>query len=397
MTFAPDSKLETIGEMAFLYTEGLNSIEIPASVKLIGESAFYRCPQLNLTFAPGSQLETIKGSAFSGNIFNTFTIPASVKTIEGGIFSGSCIETLIFEGTPETIADDALADIWLEYYYEDPDLDPIISMYSLLLWGEEKTFEELTDDEEAEIISAAEADGWEYAPYDEEWDCPPYFYKESLPTLILPADWTDNGYVDEETPWYGGCFNLASGAKAQEVTEVGWTSMYLDYNYTLPMGAVAFYASKSEGSKITLVPIKGVIPANTGVIIKAEKNCVLTAIKTDEDPSTTITNNLLRGVTEDTQVTEEVYVLSPATTESSPVFENYTGTTLGANKAYILKSDVAAGDVLNFEFAGAATAIDHVSVQPGKTSSVRYNLNGQAVGADYKGIVIVNGKKMLNK
>ena len=71
--------------------------------------------------------------------------------------------------------------------------------------------------------------------------------------------------------------------------------------------------------------------------------------------------------------------------------------TVGANKAYILKSDVTAGDVLNFEFAGTATAIDRVSVQPGKTSSVRYNLNGQAVGADYKGIVIVNGKKFYNK
>lgn len=396
VTFAPGSQLEYIGERAFYCTYSITSaIVIPASVKTIGNSAFDYCWAPSITFAPGSQLETIGGGAFCGIMSTSFTIPASVKTIGSNAFYDSDIATVIFEGTPETIAADAFEEVKAILYYEDPNLAPIYSMYSLQLWGEEKTAEELTEDENAAIIEAAEADGWNYWPYDEQWGDPACFIKDVLPTLVLPTNWAGNEYVDEETEWYGGFFALA--ANAQEVTEVGWTSMYLDYKYTLPMGAVAFYASKSEGSKITLVPIKGVIPANTGVVIKAEKNCVLTAIKTDEDPTTTITGNLLRGVTVDTPVTEEVYVLSPATTESCPVFQNYTGTTLGANKAYILKSDVTAGDVLNFEFAGAATAIDHVSVQPGKTSSVRYNLNGQAVGADYKGIVIVNGKKMLNK
>lgn len=397
VTFETGSQLEYIGVRAFSLTERMKSaIVIPEGVKTIDEHAFSSCLAPSITFAPGSQLETIGESAFSYIQTKSFTIPASVKTIWFQAFYGSSIATVIFEGTPD-MADDAFAEMMPGISYEEPNWEPIYSMYSLQLWGEEKTAEELTEDENAAIIEAAKADGWNYWPYDEQWGDPACFIKyDVLPTLVLPTNWAGNEYVDEETEWYGGFFKLA--ANAQEVTEVGWTSMYLDYNYTLPAGATAFYASKSEGSKITLVPIKGVIPANEGVVIKAEKNCVLSAIKTDKDPTTTITNNLLRGTLTDISVPEDgVYVLSPATTESCPVFQNYTGTTLGANKAYILKSDVAAGDVLNFEFAGTATAIDRVNVQPTKASSIRYNLNGQAVGADYKGIVIMNGKKVLNK
>ena len=42
-----------------------------------------------------------------------------------------------------------------------------------------------------------------------------------------------------------------------------------------------------------------------------------------------------------------------------------------------------------------ADGINAVVVAP--ANSKMYNLNGQAVGADYKGIVIMNGKKMFNK
>lgn len=41
---------------------------------------------------------------------------------------------------------------------------------------------------------------------------------------------------------------------------------------------------------------------------------------------------------------------------------------------------------------GEATAIENVTLME---NGVRYNLMGQTVGEDYKGIVILNGKKML--
>lgn len=45
----------------------------------------------------------------------------------------------------------------------------------------------------------------------------------------------------------------------------------------------------------------------------------------------------------------------------------------------------------------AATGIENVTVQKPVENSAIYNLSGMRVGKDYKGIVIINGKKYLNK
>ena len=398
VTYAEGSQLATIGESAFAYSECYNTINIPASVKTIKANAFNTCTDeystATITFAEGCQLETIGEQAFGLNILESITIPASVKNIGSAIFYGSTIGTIILEGTPETIASDAFDNIWGPFVkYEESDIDIVYSMYSLLLWGEEKTSEDLTAEEKTAIIEAAEADDWYYHELDS--DMPEFFSTELVTKLILPAGWTGMEYVDEETPWYEGYLSLVN--KAQEVTEVGWTSMYLDYNYTLSIGAVAFYASKAEGNTITLQPIQGVIPANTGVIIKAPKESTLCITKTTETPTTTITDNLFRGVTEDTDNPGDVYVLSPETTESNPVFQNYTGAKLGANKAYILKSDLGANasNTLRFVIGGKATGIETVSADDTITTAT-YNMAGQRVSDDYRGLVIKNGKKMWN-
>ena len=69
-----------------------------------------------------------------------------------------------------------------------------------------------------------------------------------------------------------------------------------------------------------------------------------------------------------------------------------TYTTFGA---YAEKQD---GTVLPMLYvADDATAINGVQTTVKTQNNVRYNIAGQRVAADYKGIVIVNGKKMLQK
>lgn len=41
-----------------------------------------------------------------------------------------------------------------------------------------------------------------------------------------------------------------------------------------------------------------------------------------------------------------------------------------------------------------ATAVDNITVTTADPAAPAYNLNGQRVGAGYKGIVIKNGKKV---
>ena len=90
VTFAAGSQLQTIGDNAFSSRNELTSITIPASVKSIGNSAFYMHSTNNLTtvtFEEGSQLQSIGDRAFTNcTNLTAITIPAGVTTIGTGAF-----------------------------------------------------------------------------------------------------------------------------------------------------------------------------------------------------------------------------------------------------------------------------------------------------------------------
>lgn len=90
VTFAKNSKCETIGGFAFTYCDAVSSIEIPASVKTIGEGAFSMCNTISsVTFEEKSSLSSIENYAFSDcYLLTTISVPASVKTIGDASFSG---------------------------------------------------------------------------------------------------------------------------------------------------------------------------------------------------------------------------------------------------------------------------------------------------------------------
>ena len=83
VTFAEDSRLNSISMNAFDSCIGLTTITIPASVTTIGSNAFSGCISLeNVTFAKDSRLDSIGGNAFAYcDELSNVTIPASVTTI----------------------------------------------------------------------------------------------------------------------------------------------------------------------------------------------------------------------------------------------------------------------------------------------------------------------------
>jgi hypothetical protein len=72
---------------------------------------------------------------------------------------------------------------------------------------------------------------------------------------------------------------------------------------------------------------------------------------------------------------------------------------LGAGKAYLQVANSAGAKMfIGFEEEGAATGIETINNNQYSFDNSRcYNLNGQQVSGNYKGIVIVNGKKVMNK
>lgn len=179
-----------------------------------------------------------------------------------------------------------------------------------------------------------------------------------------------------------------SGASVT-VADINWASLYLPVAVTIPEGVKAYYASNVSSSSVTLTEITDAIPANTGVVINAEADTYSFPIATTEVAALGDGVNKFDGVAADTPCdARTAYVLSGANeAKTAPKFGLYTGTTLGAYKAYIDKEANNLSDALTLNFViGEPTAIDSIEAATPATQVRKYILNGAV-------IVEKNGKK----
>ena len=184
------------------------------------------------------------------------------------------------------------------------------------------------------------------------------------------------------------------------VTSAEWATA------TTPAFAVDFdananvYIATSTGDNITLTKISDA-PANTPVVVNAPSGSYTMT------PKATATSNVSENKLEssdgsivgnyvDADNVGDYYVLGRTGGEIgfAPLAN---GTTLAAGKAYIPANlFTSAKEFYPFVIDDETTGIN--SIENGKLNiEGAYNLNGQKVSGNYKGIVIINGKKYLNK
>ena len=70
--------------------------------------------------------------------------------------------------------------------------------------------------------------------------------------------------------------------------------------------------------------------------------------------------------------------------------------TFGIGKSYLLLPEGSSAKALEELFFDDATAIQGIS-NDALVDGKAYNLNGQRVDKNYKGVVVVNGKKVIKK
>ena len=195
------------------------------------------------------------------------------------------------------------------------------------------------------------------------------------------------------------------------VSSVGYATMYLDYAVNIPQGVGVYVASTVEEDRIKMTELNGIIPANTGVIVKAKAGTYRFLEGSASTPR--VAENLLRGTVTRQQISTDsnssYYVLSApggevgmytVALDANGKFWN------NANKAYMVvgfsigldDSGVEPESQLSrrlvFDF-GDETGIDEVETENAGTAV--YDLSGRRVQKAQKGIYIQNNKKVLVK
>ena len=185
------------------------------------------------------------------------------------------------------------------------------------------------------------------------------------------------------------------------VTDAGWATLYLDFAAAIPAEVEAYTVTKVNNGYVTLTQVEGVLPANTGIIVKADEDDYNFVASTGA--AADVTGNLLSGTTKDTVIESAAYVLGI----KDGIVGLYTATTNGyaegtflnnANKAYLPASVVPAeaqgAASFSFRFPGT-TGIEEVATENVEVKTI-YDLTGRRVEAiTAPGIYIVNGVKRV--
>lgn len=145
----------------------------------------------------------------------------------------------------------------------------------------------------------------------------------------------------------------------------------------------AYIATAVSETAITLAEVT-TVAAGQAIVVKGE-SCDVNVIASAET-----TGNIFTSGAHKVEAGENIFALSTAG-DFRKVAE---GVEIPAGKAYIIYNGTAA-KTLALNFGGEATGISNATTA--KQNTAAFNLMGQKVSANAKGIVIINGKKFNNK
>ena len=180
--------------------------------------------------------------------------------------------------------------------------------------------------------------------------------------------------------------------------------------FALPDGLKAYYCKGYADGQISAVAINGVVPANTGVILKGEPGETYTLTGTNSEAAS-VTDNALVAVTEETVITQTVKIGDVEYTNfglSGGVFKkvNSKGGTVKANRAYLQipssalpPATAAEGIILVWDEETDGIEIVQTSTVKPQHDDAWFTLDGRQLSGKptAKGLYIVNGKKVIIK
>ena len=184
------------------------------------------------------------------------------------------------------------------------------------------------------------------------------------------------------------------------ISAAGYATFYCPVAVTLPKGLEAYYVGETTNNLAKMTLIEGVIPANTGVILKGSEG---TYDLTIDGEAVALENNKLSGTVAAAYITEDAYVLSKVNevvgfNKAAKNQQSNSSWLNNAFKAYLPANAVTTADArfLVFSFGDDnETAIENVEGTESTADAVVCDLAGRRVQNAQKGVFIVNGKVVI--
>lgn len=184
-----------------------------------------------------------------------------------------------------------------------------------------------------------------------------------------------------------------------KVSSAGWATFVSRRAVDFPKASgLSAYTVKYDATanQVTLSPVTA-IPGNTAVVVKANAG---TYDLQRGETSTTVENNDLTFSWVDKKVTAPftIYVLAKQG-DGCGFYPVKANETLAPFKGYLTINTASSSAAKPFYAIGGntTTGINNAMVEAENKEGVRYNLAGQRVNNNYKGLVIVNGHKVIIK
>lgn len=178
------------------------------------------------------------------------------------------------------------------------------------------------------------------------------------------------------------------------VSAAGYATLYAPVALTIPENVQAYTASFAD-NKVTLTPIEGTIPANTGVVIEAAKGTYNFAITTTEATATSD----LRGdvATANVDAASAAYILGKTDAQGVGFFKlNSTDRAIKGGRAYYVAPN--GGAAAAYLFNGNVTGLEAIKTALNDANAPVYDLSGRKVAKAVKGgLYIKNGQKFIVK
>lgn len=427
------NSVTNIESHAFARCSSLTSVDIPNSVTYIGSYAFLECSSLTSVVIPNS-VTGLGIRAFSDcSSLTSITVAEDNPTFDSRDNCNAIIETqtnTLIAGCSKTtilnsvtsIGDYAFSDCSSLTSVEIPNSVTTIGQYAFeccsnltsvtipnsvthigyYAFSECSNLTSITSYISANKLFVIDGDVFQGI---DKTNCTLYVPYGAQDMYAATSGWSDfTNIVEIHVPY----FDLT-------VSSAGYATLYLGGNYEIPDGVEVYTAREIDGDRLMMELVEDVLPANTGVVVKAPAGTYTFTYTATDVPA--IPNNLFKG----TVVNEYINVPSNSTAfVLSKVVNGEVGMypaklTDGrflnnANKAYLLLAnnklglsdeelDTSVGGAqlsLRFDF-GDTTGVDEVQTETGVNNAI-YDMYGRKVNTiTTPGLYIVNGKKVWVK